>query len=374
MVRAVARHRLAATVATAVVVGVAFFGVLPRVADLGAVRDIIRTLPPATLAALALLTVVNLLTFPLLSVASLPGLRFGPAVVVTQASTAVANTVPAGGGVGIGVTYAMYAGYGLDHTAIALSITTTGVANVAVKLAMPAVAVTLLAVSGDAPGWTWHAARIGLALTAVLALVAWAVVRENRAGTAAVRWGARVLARLRHHDAARAAAVAQDGLGALRREAAALVRPRGVPILVTAVLSHLALYALFAACLGAVGAGVGGAASFAVFAVVRLGLAVPVTPGGVGVAEAGYAAALVSSGAAAEPAVAAVLLFRAASYLVPIPVGAACWFAWRARPRAEEASPCPEPPLPPQSSSPSPPAPRTATETAPVRRPPARST
>jgi hypothetical protein len=87
----------------------------------------------------------------------------------------------------------------------------------------------------------------------------------------------------------------------------------------------------FAGCLAALGGRVPIAVSFAVFAVVRLGLAVPVTPGGVGVAEAGYAAALVAAGAAAEPAVAATLLFRAASYLLPIPLGLGCWVAWRRR-------------------------------------------
>ena len=361
------RRRVVASAATAAVVVVAFVGVLPRVADLGAVRDLIAELPPATVVALIALTVANLLTYPVLSMASLPGLRLWPAIVVTQSSTAVANTVPAGGGVGIGVTYALYARYGFDRTAIALSITSTGVANVAVKLAMPAVAVTLLAITGDAPGWTWNAALIGLGLTAVLAVFAWALARRNGAATAVVRAGARLVARARHTDPDAAARAAQDGLGTVRRETAALMRPRGVPILLIAVLSHVALWALFYACLESVGAGGGVAASFAVFAVVRLGLAVPVTPGGVGVAEAGYAAALVASGAAAEPAVAAVLLFRAASYLVPIPVGAACWLAWRARRPQEIAWPVSSPS---PSLSLSPPAQRTAAH----RRAAARST
>jgi len=106
-------------------------------------------------------------------------------------------------------------------------------------------------------------------------------------------------------------------------------RARGPWVAVAAVVSHVALYALFAACLAATGAGIGLALSFAVFGVIRLGLTVPVTPGGVGVAEAGYAAALVGAGAEADPAVAAVLLFRAATYLLPIPIGLACWLPFR---------------------------------------------
>jgi uncharacterized protein (TIRG00374 family) len=323
------RRRAVAALATGVVTAGVFFGVLPHVADLGDVWRLIRTLPAAEIAALLALTVLNLAPYAWLSQASLPGLRFGPALVVTQTSTAVANTVPAGGGVGVGVTYAMYAHYDFDPTAIALSITTTGVANLFVKFAMPAVAAVLLAVAGDAPSWTWHAARIGVALTLVTVLFVWAVLAERPSARAVVRSGARLVARARGRDRDAAAHAAEERLALVDHDAAALFRPRGLLILLLAVVSHLALYVLFAACLAAVSVDLPVSVSFAVFAVVRLGLAVPVTPGSVGVAEAGYAAALVSSGAAAEPAVAAVLLFRAASYLVPIPVGAACWLVFR---------------------------------------------
>ncbi|HWL34643.1 MAG TPA: lysylphosphatidylglycerol synthase domain-containing protein [Frankiaceae bacterium] len=324
------RRALAAALTAAVVV-VAFAGVLPRVADAGAVWDLVSTLPAGAVAAVALLTLAHVAAYPLLSMASLPGLRFWPAVVVTQASTAVSHTVPAGGGVGVGVTYAMYAGYGFPPTPIVLSVTTTGVANVVVKLTMPAVAAVLLAVSGDAPGWAWRAAQLGLLLTAGTVFFATGVLTHRRDAAYVVRGVARVVATLRRRDPAAAAETADRALDTAREQARALCRPRGLAILGAAIGSHLVMYALFAACLSAVGAGVGVPLSFAAFAVVRLGLAVPVTPGGVGVAEAGYAAALVASGAAAEPAVAAVLLFRAATYLLPIPLGFACGVAWRRR-------------------------------------------
>ncbi|HEX8001944.1 MAG TPA: lysylphosphatidylglycerol synthase domain-containing protein [Mycobacteriales bacterium] len=325
------QRRLVATLLTAAVVAVAFVFVLPRVADLGDAWAIVRDLPADAVTGLAALTVLNLLAYPLLSMASLPGLRPWPAFVVTQASTAVANTVPAGSGVGIGVTYAMYDGYGLPHAPIALSITVTGVANTAVRLGLPAAAAALLALSGDAPRWAWDAARLGLVLALLAAFGIVAAVHGRRFALAPVRAGARLVARLRGRDPQAAARVVTEWLAGLRHDADALRGGRGLAIGATALLGHLAAYALFVACLEATGNDLGVALSFAVFAVVRLGLTVPVTPGGVGVAEAGYAAALVAAGAAADPAVAAVLLFRAASYLVPIPVGLACWLAFRRR-------------------------------------------
>lgn len=324
------RKRVVATVVTALVVLVAFVGVLPRVADLGKVWRLVADLPAAVVLGIVALAVFNLVTYPLLSIASLPGLRFGQAFVVTQASTAVANTVPAGGGIGIGVTYAMYGGYGFDSGAIALSVTSTGLANAVVKFAMPAFAAIVLVVSGDAPAWAWNAARVGVLLLVVTLGLLWAALRGQAFAVGIVRWVARVAARVRRRDPADAAKGAEKWLATLVEDARSSFRARGPWVAVAAVVSHVALYALFAACLAATGAGIGLALSFAVFGVVRLGVAVPVTPGGVGVAEAGYATALVAAGAAADPAVAAVLLFRAASYLLPIPIGLVCWLRWRA--------------------------------------------
>ena len=320
------RSRPLATAVTVAVVVIAFAGFLPRVADLDRVWPLLRGLPPGTVAALGGLAVVNLLPFALLTMAALPELRFGHAFAVTQVSTAVANTVPAGGGVGVGVTWAMLSGAAYAPWQIALCVTTTGVANLLVKFAMPAVAAALLAATGDPPSWVWQATRIGLLLSVVTALAV-RVVLHGRVPRAAARF----LARRRRHDPEAAADAADVMVAGLRRDAKALGSRRGAAIVALAVASHLLLYALFVACLAAVEVHLAAAVSFAVFAVVRLGLAVPVTPGSVGVAEAGYAAALVSAGAAAEPAVAAVLLFRAASYLLPIPVGFACWLAWRRR-------------------------------------------
>jgi uncharacterized protein (TIRG00374 family) len=68
-------------------------------------------------------------------------------------------------------------------------------------------------------------------------------------------------------------------------------------------------------------------------AAVALGL-VPVTPGGLGFVETGLAGLLVVAGAPTDQALAGTLLYRLASYWLPIPVGALAWAGWRIRPRA----------------------------------------
>jgi hypothetical protein len=48
---------------------------------------------------------VNLVTYWLANMAALPGLGLGHAAVLTQTTTSVANTLPAGGAIAVGLTY-----------------------------------------------------------------------------------------------------------------------------------------------------------------------------------------------------------------------------------------------------------------------------
>ena len=52
------------------------------------------------------------------------------------------------------------------------------------------------------------------------------------------------------------------------------------------------------------------------------------TPGGVGVVELALIGALVAAGGNKPEVVAAVLVYRALTYVLPIPIGAACYVAW----------------------------------------------
>ena len=64
---------------------------------------------------------------------------------------------------------------------------------------------------------------------------------------------------------------------------------------------------------------------------VRLATVIEITPGGVGVVEVAYIAALTyvaGDGWDAE-ITAGVLLFRFVTYVAPIPVGAVCYVIWR---------------------------------------------
>jgi uncharacterized protein (TIRG00374 family) len=70
----------------------------------------------------------------------------------------------------------------------------------------------------------------------------------------------------------------------------------------------------------------------------------PLTPGGLGVVEAGLTGTLALAGVAAAPAALAVLAYRLAAYWLPVPIGLGAWvwhrhrYGTRAPPASERFS------------------------------------
>ena len=107
---------------------------------------------------------------------------------------------------------------------------------------------------------------------------------------------------------------------------------------------NLALWLVLLACLRGTGvsqAQVPWQTSLAAFAFVRLLTALPVTPGGLGITELGLIGTLTASAdhQVSAQVTAAVLLYRAVTYLPPIPLGALACLVWRHAPALIHASP-----------------------------------
>ena len=122
-----------------------------------------------------------------------------------------------------------------------------------------------------------------------------------------------------------------------RDQAGALIAARGWRITAATAASNLTLWLVLLACLRSVGlsqAQVPWQTSLAAFAFVRLLTVLPITPGGLGITELGLIATLAAgAGHRASGQVAAgVLLYRAVTYLPPIPLGAIACLTWRHAP------------------------------------------
>ena len=129
------------------------------------------------------------------------------------------------------------------------------------------------------------------------------------------------------------AAAAASLLG-FRERAADLLTARGWRITAAMAASNLALWLVLLASVRGVGLSqsqVPWQTCLAAFAFVRLLTVLPVTPGGVGIAELGLVGILAAGTdhRVAVQVTAAVLLYRAVTYLAPIPTGALAYIAWR---------------------------------------------
>jgi uncharacterized membrane protein YbhN (UPF0104 family) len=317
--------------AVAVVVAV-YLGLLPKVVDVRQVGATLRAMTWLELVTLVAAAVWNLVSYLLPQLAALPGLTFPQAVLESHASTAVGSLLPAGQAVGLGVTYRFYSSYGFDRGPIAMSLLVQGVWNNFVKLGMPIVALGLLVVSGDAAGGLAPVAVVGLVVF-VLALAGFAfgLSGERRAA----RLGgalAGAVARLRRKIGRTGRPDWARGAVAFRAQAITLLRGRWHWVTATTLVSHLSLFLVLLLALRHVGvseAEVSWVEALAAFALVRLLSAFPITPGGLGVVELGLAGALVLAGGEKAQVVAAVLVFRVLTFVLPIPIGALTWWLWR---------------------------------------------
>jgi putative heme transporter len=328
------RRRVISSVLSLVVVVVIFVYAIPRIADYGEVWSTISSLTPVEFWSLLAATVFNLFTYWLANMAALPGLKLGQAAVVTQTTTSIANTVPAGGAVALGLTYKLLRSWGFTGSAIALYIGVTGIWNIFTKLALPILSIALLALTGGGGGAYVVAALIGLLVLGVavvlLALVLWKEVFARKVGDILGRiasWFLRLVRKGPVTDWAGRAA-------SFRADTVELVHRRWVAITLTTVLSQLALYFVLVLSLRHLGVSereLSAVEIFAVYAFGRLLTALPITPGGLGFVELGYIGGLVAAGGAKPEVVAAVLLFRALTYGIQIPLGAFTYMIWRAK-------------------------------------------
>jgi uncharacterized membrane protein YbhN (UPF0104 family) len=290
-----ARTRRIVQVVLSLVLVVAIFYYLLRGIDLATVWAEIQALTWLELATLVAIAGWNLCTYAWVWMSVTPGLSFWRAMAMTQATTAVANTIPAGVGaaIGIGMTYTMLGSWGYSRSRTTTAVLVSGVWNSFIKLGLPVLALALVALLA------------GQVATRLLRLVR----RPPVAG-----WE---LATVK-----------------FRTRTVGLVRHRWVAITVTSLVSHLSLYLVLLVTLRHVGvsdAEVSWAEVLAVFAFARLATAIPLTPGGAGFVEAVLIGGLVAAGGAKPQVVAAVLVYRALTWLLPIPVGIGTYLWWRRR-------------------------------------------
>jgi putative heme transporter len=313
-------------------VGLIVWYVFRQFTDVSEVTAVIGDLSPAQMGVLALVAAWNLFTYWVVVVVATPGLRLPQAAVLTQSTTAVSNAVPAGGAVAVGLTYTMLSSWGFSRSRTTLFVVVTGVWNNFVKLGMPIFAFALLVLGGRAGSGRTVAAVSGLgaliAAVVVFALILHSERLAHRTGIVAGQWASALLRLVRRGPVQGW----ERAVVRWRGRVIDLVRYRWLALTASTLVSHVSLYVVLLTALRLTGvdeSSVGWAEALAVFAFARLVTAIPITPGGAGVVELALIAGLIEAGGDPARVVAAVLLFRLLTFVLPIGVGVGTYVYWR---------------------------------------------
>lgn len=315
---------------TILVVGTIFAFAFPKLAgaEYTEIWPQLRTLHWHEVAALFVLWMVNLASYTPVLVASLPGLTHGQALTLNLAGSAVSNTVPFGGALGIGTTYSMTRSWGFRTGAVTRSILISGFWNVYAKLALPSCALVFLAIRGRD-----NAALIGAAVvgTITLGIAIWLLVLVLRTDQLARRVGGAVDWITRRFQRDPADTPWPIRAVEFRHESASLIKAQWRRLSGWIIIYNLGQFAILLAAVRMFEPSrsmLGWTEVFAAFTLGRLLTTIPFTPSGVGFVETGLAGALRGFGGTSAACAAAVLVYSSFTYLLEIPAGGLGWAAW----------------------------------------------
>jgi uncharacterized protein (TIRG00374 family) len=290
-----------------------FFWLLPTIADYGSVWEVVKGMSWQWVVILLIVTAINLLTFAPPWMVALPGLRFLPALELTQASTALSIVVPAGMAAGMAGSWGMLRSWAFGTREITRALTLVGLWNQFLNLSFPIVAVFLLTITGAQTALLATAAFVGVAVLGVVVsgfvLVLATDGLAKGVGDVAARLANWTLGKIRRGP------VTWSGVSfeRFRDSAGELLRERWHALTIASLAGSLSVFAVLLVSLRALdvpSTEVSAVEAFAAWAFVRLLATVPITPGSIGVVELGLTSALVGFGGNNAGVVAAVLVYR----------------------------------------------------------------
>jgi putative heme transporter len=325
------RRLLGPALSIALIVAV-FAWFLPQFTSLSAVWASVQSMSATQIVILLVAAGWNLATYQFVMTATTPGMNLRQATVSTQTTTAVSNTVIGGAAISIGLTYAMNTSWGFSHSRTSVSILVSGIWNNFVKLGMPVLALSLLALTSPPTTGRVVAGLAGVA-GLILSVVLLGLLLRSRDTAARLGIAAGKVASALLRPFHRPPVEGWDrATTKFRDRTALLLHARWLWITVTTLVSHLSLFVVLLLALrftGVTADQVGWIEVLAVFSFARLLTAVPFTPGGLGVIELALITGIAAAGGARADVAAGVLIFRALTYVLPIPIGLATYVFWR---------------------------------------------
>src|SRR3954470_16475047 len=305
------------------------YGVAPAVVDvLGGWRDLDRLSPAWWAAVLG----AQVGVWPCLWVVQRLALNRAPwcPVATSQlASGALGRVVPGGAAAAAALQYRMLAQAGLTQTAVATGLTAGSLLLFGALCALPILAVPAIIAGRRIPVGLLEAGALSLVVFACLFAIGALLMVSDRA----IRWvGRAVAAVLRRVRPRRPAPVNLPERLAVERDLVRRTLGRRWPQALAAAVGRWLLDFLpLQAALEAVGARPRLSLALLAYCAAQLLAQVPITPGVLGVVEAGLTGTLALAGVPPAAAAVSTLAYRLASYWLPLPAGLVAWIVYRRR-------------------------------------------
>jgi uncharacterized protein (TIRG00374 family) len=316
-------------VAAIALTGLVIYGVAPALGEVLGAWPKVRDLQPWWLAVMLGCQAASLWCLWELQSLSI-GTHDHVAVVTSQlAGGALGRVIPGGAATAAAGQYSMLNAADVPRTAIATGLATAAVLQVAALCVLPLVIVPAFILGLNVPRTLLEVGALGLGLFAAMLALALPAVRSEQA----LRWAGRA-ARALSLRLPRVAPLPEDlpdRLVASRDEVAARLGDR-LPYAAIAALGRwlFDLLTLVAAVL-AVGGHPRISLVLLAYVAAQLLAQIPVTPGGIGVVEAGLTATLALAGISGGDAAIATLAYRFVSYWLMLPAGLVAWLVHRRR-------------------------------------------
>lgn len=320
---------IAKKTAAAVVFGITIYLVFPSLTEVFSSFPKLTSLDPIWFTAAIALEVAHFTCTIALQRIALRTKAWFSVATSQLAGNAISLVVPGGAAVGAATQFRMLAAAGNDTTTAVGGLTAFSLLGIAGLLALPIFVLPAILAGTPIASGLEYAALLGLVAFFLFSGFAAAVLVLDRP----ICWAGRVVQAARNRWRRRAAPMT-DLPDRLLRERNRIRDVLGRRWKAATLLSSGRLffdYGCLLATIRATGANSNPSLVLLAYAVAGLLALIPITPGGLGIVEAGLSGLLILAGVPAGDAVVATLAYRIISYWLPIFVGPFAYFAFRLR-------------------------------------------
>jgi putative heme transporter len=289
--------------------------------DWQATRRLALSLEPEYLILLVLVAIVNVLLYPLPFKITTATLSYQRAFVIRQAAFAIANTLPAGGSIGVAVIYVFMRSFGISAVASTATISINSVFNVMMTLGMPMLSLVLMAIAGEGPGRLLIPAVIASVLLVVLISGFILILRSKFFGAKIEDLFAWFMKLIRNPK--------RISFNKFRNSTFGILREKWHRVLGAHLAIQFSMFSTLPIVLFALNQNIGFFEILVSFAFARLVTLVPLTPGGIGTTDGLMLALLISFGATLPAATASLLIWRSIYYLPQVILGLISVIFWQ---------------------------------------------